>query len=205
MCACLADALHLPFPGDTFPGVTAIYVLYFFDEPASAVAEALRVLQTGGLFGACAPSRFDCPELDHVLPAASFEETFTSEDIPGVLDDRFERVQITAWDAPMFDLPDRATVADYLFSHYYPLFTREQAAAASERVKTPLKLTKKGAWGTGRKRSRPAKAGSRRPRAVHSPIRSEMTVKPGAGGLGTCSCAWAPASRWLVRWRRPSP
>jgi SAM-dependent methyltransferase len=150
----LADALHLPFGDETFPGVAALYVLYFFGDPAAAVTEALRVLRTDGLFGVCAPSLYDCPELHHVLPAAAFEESFASEDIPGVFDERFESVEITVWDAPMFDFPDVATVRDYLYSHYYPHFTPEEAAAAAERVGTPLMLTKKGAWGVGRKRGR---------------------------------------------------
>jgi SAM-dependent methyltransferase len=148
----LADAQSLPFADECFAGVVALYVLYFFEDPSLVVAEALRVLRPGGTFGVCAPSRADCPELHHVLPPEAFDESFTSEDIPGALG-AFEDVQITTWDAPMFDVPDRHTVRDYLYAHYFPLFTPDEAASASERVDVPIKLTKRGAWGVGRKRA----------------------------------------------------
>lgn len=146
----LGDALTLPFPDGSFAGVVALYVLYFFEDPVSAVEEARRVLTGGGIFGVCAPSRFDCPELHSILPPEAFEETFASEDIPGLMDRFFVDNQITFWDAPMFDLPDTGTVRDYLYAHYYPLFTPDAAASAAERITTPLKLTKRGAWAVGR-------------------------------------------------------
>lgn len=145
------DALHLPFADASFAGVVALYMLYFFEDPPAVVAEASRVLAPGGAFGVCAPSRLDCPELHGVLPEEAFNESFASEDIPSLMDRFFVDVEINAWDAPMFDFPDKATVADYLYSHYYPLFTAEEAAAAAEQVDAPLKLTKRGAWATGRK------------------------------------------------------
>jgi SAM-dependent methyltransferase len=128
-------------------------MLYFFDDPAAVVAEARRILKAGGTFATCAPSRYDCPELHAVLPPEAFEETFASEDIPGVLDAFFADVEINVWDAPMFDLPDHETVRGYLHAHYYPLFTADEADAAAAQITTPLKLTKRGAWGVGRKRS----------------------------------------------------
>ncbi len=149
-CA-LGDAASLPFATDAFPGVVALYMLYFFEDPAPVIAEARRVLRPGGAFATCAPSRYDCPELHHVLPPEAFDESFASEDILGALDAFFEDVEITVWDAPMFDFPDRNTVRDYLYAHYYPLFTADEAAEAAEKVTTPLKLTKRGAWGVGRK------------------------------------------------------
>lgn len=147
----LGDALALPFPDDCFPGVVALYMLYFFEQPSVVVSEARRVLAPGGTFATCAPSRYDCPELHHVLPAEAFAESFASEDIPGTLERFFDDVEITMWDAPMFDLPDRETVRDYLHAHYYPLFSVEAATEAAARVDVPLKLTKRGAWGVGRK------------------------------------------------------
>ncbi len=146
----LSDALTLPFADSVFPGVTALYVLYFFDDPLEAVAEARRVLQAGGLFGVCAPSRYDCPELHDVLPREAFDESFASEDIPDAMAS-FEDVVITTWDTPMFDLLDRETIRDYLYAHYYPLFTADEAEVAASRVPAPMKLTKKGAWAVGRK------------------------------------------------------
>jgi SAM-dependent methyltransferase len=147
----LGNAGALPFDAAAFEGAVALYVLYFFDDPAAVVAEAHRVLRPGGVFATCAPSRLDCPELHHVLPAEALEETFASEDIPATLETFFENVEINVWDAPMFDLPDHETVRDYLHAHYYPLFTPEEADAAAAKVPTPLKLTKRGAWGVGRR------------------------------------------------------
>ena len=146
----LGDALALPFPDESFAGVVALYVLYFFEEPALVAREALRVLRPGGRFAVCAPSRFDAPELDHVTPKGEME-AFMAEDIPSLLFEHFRDVDVTIWDFPAFDLRDRATVRDYLYSWYYPQLTMEEAAARAEKVDVPLKLTKRGAWGVGRK------------------------------------------------------
>lgn len=147
----LGDASSLPFADASFPGVVALYVLYFFEDPYTVVDEACRVLVPGGTFAVCAPSRSDCPELHDVLPAEAFEESFASEDIPGLMDRFFVDPHITVWDAPMFDLPDASTVAGYLYAHYFPLFTTDEARDAAQRIETPLKLTKRGAWAVGRK------------------------------------------------------
>lgn len=148
----LADALQLPFGDGSFAGVVALYMLYFFEDPASVVAEASRVLASGGTFAVCAPSRYDCPELHDVLPDEAFNESFASEDIPSLMNRFFVDVEINVWDAPMFDFRDTTTVADYLHAHYYPLFTPDEATKAARRIPTPLKLTKRGAWAIGRKR-----------------------------------------------------
>ena len=146
----LGDALVLPFSDETFDGCVALYVLYFFERPELVALEASRVLKPGGRFAACAPSRFDAPELDHVTPKGEYE-AFMAEDIPSLLFEHFRDVDITIWDFPAFDLPDRGTVRDYLYSWYYPQLTMDEAAARAERVDVPLKLTKRGAWGVGRK------------------------------------------------------
>lgn len=145
----LAEATRLPFPDSSFAGAAALYVLYFFEDPAVVVAEARRVLRPGGLFAACAPSRYDAPELAHVAP--SEEEFFMAEDIPGILEEFYDDIELTTWDAPMFDLPDRDAVRDYLYSWYYPALTYEEAERRAAAVEVPLKLTKRGAWGVGRK------------------------------------------------------
>ncbi len=146
----LGDALTVPFADSTMQGVVALYVLYFFEDPSAVVREALRVLVPGGYFGVCAPSRFDAPELDHVTPKDE-QDMFMAEDIPAVLFEHFRDVKITVWDFPTFDLKDRATVRDYLYSWYYPALTREEAERRSQLVDVPLKLSKRGAWGVGRK------------------------------------------------------
>jgi SAM-dependent methyltransferase len=146
----LADALTLPFADESFAGVSALYMLYFFEEPERVVREALRVLRPGGVFATCAPSKFDAPELEHVTPKGE-HESFMAEDIPALLFEHFRDVNVTIWDFPAFDLRDRETVRDYLFSWYYPQLTLDDAARRAEQVDVPLKLTKRGAWGVGRK------------------------------------------------------
>jgi SAM-dependent methyltransferase len=146
----IGDARSLPFSDGSFPAVTALYLLYFFESPEEVAREALRVLSPGGLFATCAPSKFDVPELSHVTPKGE-HESFMAEDIPALLFEHFRDVKITVWDFPAFDLPDRRTVAGYLYSWYYPQLTRAEAVERSERVEVPLKLTKRGAWGVGRK------------------------------------------------------
>jgi SAM-dependent methyltransferase len=146
----LGNALSLPFPGESFAGVVALYLLYFFEEPALVALEARRVLECGGYFATCAPSMFDAPELDHVSPKGE-RDSFAAEDIPALLFEYFRDVRITTWDFPAFDLRDRGTVRDYLYFWYYPQLTIEDATERAERVDVPLKLTKRGAWGVGRK------------------------------------------------------
>jgi SAM-dependent methyltransferase len=130
--------------------VVSLYTLYFFTEPAEVVREALRVLKPRGYFATCAPSRFDAPELEHVTPKAE-RESFMGEDVPALMFEHFREVELTFWDFPAFDLKDTATVRDYLYSWYYPQLTREEAQERAERVDVPLKLSKRGAWGVGRK------------------------------------------------------
>jgi SAM-dependent methyltransferase len=147
----IGDAPMLPFPNESFAGVAALYLLYFFEEPAAVALEAKRVLQPGGYFATCAPSAFDAPELDHVTPKGE-RDSFAAEDIPGLLFEHFREVEITTWDFPAFDLRDHETVRDYLYSWYYPQLTLDEATKRAERVDVPLKLSKRGAWGVGRKR-----------------------------------------------------
>jgi SAM-dependent methyltransferase len=146
----IGDALSLPFPDESFPGVAALYMLYFFEDPSEVVREALRVLQPEGWFATCAPSKFDAPELAHVTPKEEMD-SFAAEDITALLFEYFRDVDVTIWDFPAFDLPDRDTVSAYLYSWYFPRFTREEAAERAKQVDVPLKLTKRGAWGVGRK------------------------------------------------------
>jgi SAM-dependent methyltransferase len=147
----LGEARSLPFPDESFAGVVELYVLYFFEDPVSVAVEARRALVEDGWFATCAPSAFDAPELDHVAPKGE-RGSFTAEDIPALLLEHFRDVQVTVWDFPAFVLRDTETVRDYLYSWYYPQLSLEEAAERAQRVEVPLKLTKRGAWGVGRKR-----------------------------------------------------
>lgn len=57
--AIVADAAALPFRDDSFDLVTAFMSLQDMDEPEAAVAEAARVLRTGGHFCFCITHPFE--------------------------------------------------------------------------------------------------------------------------------------------------
>ena len=72
------DARWLPFAEETFGSVAALYMLYHLPEPREAIASSYRVLRPGGIFAACAPSRYNDPELVAVLPPSP-PDTFDAE------------------------------------------------------------------------------------------------------------------------------
>lgn len=140
-----ADALKLPFPDESVGGVAALYVLYHLPDPVQAIAECHRVLQPGGLFAACSPSRRDDPELVEAVPeyAATLDAmSFDADDGPALIEDVFGNVEVDRWDGPYTRLPDRDAVELYLYGHGMP---RANVASAASRVPTPLTVTKRGA------------------------------------------------------------
>lgn len=117
-----------------------LYVLYHLDSPASALAEARRVLRPGGLVAVAAPSRRDSPELAFALPERSL--TFDAELAPGLVAEHFAEVEVRAWDQPLLVLPDHEAVRDHLIGKG----TDPRAAAEAARATAvPLTITKRGA------------------------------------------------------------
>ena len=136
------DARMLPFPDNTFGGAAALYMLYHLEDPVQAVAECHRVLKPGGLFAACAPSMYDSPELQSVIPGYGVPSTFDSENAPEIIGSVFGEVEIDAWDGPYVHLPDCEALALYFRGRR---FSPAAADRASRAVDTPLTLTKRGA------------------------------------------------------------
>jgi SAM-dependent methyltransferase len=135
-----ADAAALPFAAGAFDVAVAVNVLDHLPEPTLAIAEAHRVLAAGSTLVAATASRHDSPELAAVWrpPPSSFD----AEDGPGLVASVFGQVQVQRWDAPLVRLPDRDAVRDYLVARFV---LPEDAAAAAERVTTPVAITKRGA------------------------------------------------------------
>ncbi len=136
------DARMLPFPDNTFGGAAALYMLYHLEDPVQAVAECYRVLRPGGLFAACAPSRYDSPELQPVIPGYGVPSTFDSENAPEIIGSVFREIEIDAWDGPYVNLPDREALALYLRGRR---LSSSEVERASNAIDTPLTLTKRGA------------------------------------------------------------
>jgi len=137
----LADATQLPVRSGSAGAVAALWMLYHLNEPLIAIREAHRVLRVGGLFVASTSRRDDSPE---VQPTQA-PTTFDSEEAPSIVKDVFSEVQVQSWDRPMFTLPDRDAVREYLLS-------RMADPELANRVDTPVTVTKRGCLVWARKR-----------------------------------------------------
>jgi SAM-dependent methyltransferase len=136
------DATRLPFADATFSAVAALWMLYHLADPASAIADARRVLRPGGLLYACTSSRFNDPELIAEYPASSFDAEEAEEIVASVFGP--SSVTVVRWDALLVRLPDREAVVRYLRSHWL-------AAEIADRVDAPVTLTKSGCLVVGRR------------------------------------------------------
>jgi SAM-dependent methyltransferase len=142
----LATAVALPFSDGSFRSVALRYVLYHLPDPAPVLAEARRVLRSGGLLAVAVPSRHDSPELADALPRVPL--TFDAELAPKLLAEHFAEVEVERWDAPLLELPTRGAVRDYLIGNGVE---PQVAQSKAETVPAPLSVTRRGVLAFGRK------------------------------------------------------
>jgi SAM-dependent methyltransferase len=129
-----ADMRTLSFEDATFAEVVHLWCLYHVPDPRVAIAEAARVLVSGGHYFACTAARDNDRELvSEGYPPTSFD----AEDAAGIVADVFDDVQAQRWDQPFFALQTRDEVRAYCRHNFI-------APERADTVQVPLWLTKRG-------------------------------------------------------------
>lgn len=140
-----ADASMLSVREGSFSGVVALWALYHLANPSLALDEMSRCLRTGGVAVACAPSRYNDPELSAVLPRWGQPLSFDAENGPDQVARAFGEVEVETWDEPMVALSGPEELALFLRGRG---LAKDDATAAAHQIETPLTVTKRGmlAW-----------------------------------------------------------
>jgi SAM-dependent methyltransferase len=134
------DLAALPFATGSVDAAAAVNCLYFLADPTVGIREAHRILASGGLFVASAPSRWNDPELEGIDPRWGRPSPFDSEDAPELVRDVFANVEVQVWNVVAYDLPDEQAIRDYLHGINVPGWEAKAAA-----ITPPLQITKRGA------------------------------------------------------------
>lgn len=133
------DARLLPFRDGCFDGVVALWMLYNVATPTDTISEAFRILRPGGLFVACAPSRYNDPELSEVLPSSP--SGFDAENGVAQIEEIFGDVEVSSWDAPLIHLPDHQALDLYLRGRG---LSAQEMKRARGILPVPITITKRG-------------------------------------------------------------
>jgi len=136
-----ADAARLPFVDGCFGAVAALWMLYYVPEPLIVLAEAARVLRTGGVFVACTSSRYNDPEFAEVMPGWGEPFSFDAETAVEVVAEGFSIAEVLRWDTAVVRLPDVAAVRLFLRGRG---LSDVAAAEEAARRHCPLSVTKRG-------------------------------------------------------------
>ncbi len=129
-----ADMRALPFRDGVFAEVAHLWCLYHLDDPVSAIAEAARVLRSGGRYFACTAERDNDPE---IMLNGYPPSTFDAEEAADIVASCFGEVEAERWDGKFFPLQTRDEVRAYCRHNYIP-------AERAEHADLPLWLTKRG-------------------------------------------------------------
>lgn len=145
-----ATATRLPFADASVDAVTAMNVLYFLPQPEIAVAEAQRVLRSGGIFVASTQMRNNDPELRQVVTGWGEPTSFDGDNAADLVRSVFDDVHVEPWDVIAYRFPNRDAITEYL-----AVFCKLPADEARRRaafLPSPLALTKRGiyVWATQR-------------------------------------------------------
>jgi ubiquinone/menaquinone biosynthesis C-methylase UbiE len=130
----LGDMRRLPFRDATFDCATHLWCLYHLEEPSTAIAEAARVLKSGGRYYASTAARDGDPEL---VPEGYPPTSSDAEEALAIVGQHFDDAQAEHWNRPFFALTTRDEVRAYCRHHHLRL---ERADSAE----LPLRLTKRG-------------------------------------------------------------
>ena len=129
-----ADMRALPFRDGVFAEVAHLWCLYHLDDPVPAIAEAARVLRSGGRYFACTAARDNDPE---IMLEGYPPSTFDAEEAADIVASCFGEVEAERWDGKFFPLQTRDEVRAYCRHNYIP-------AERAEHADLPLWLTKRG-------------------------------------------------------------